>query len=404
MELLSSVLQLFSAVLVFLVGLMISIKLAKYFELSEQRSIVIYFWHAIFCLIYANYAIANGGDATQYYLASLSPNINFYFGTDGVGLLTSLFSVGLGLSFFGACLIFNIFGFIGLLAFDGCLRFATWNKSRNTRHLANLIIFLPSVSFWSSGIGKDALSFMATCLALWAVLGLNGRTPLMIFAVMVMLFVRPHIAGMMIIGLTLAYPFDARITMKNRLIFTIIAAIVAASLVPFALEFAGVGEANDVESLNSYIGTRQGDNMEGGGGVDIANMSWPMKLVTYMFRPMIFEVNSLFSLAAAIDNLILLFLFIAGGRMLFRRVRSGLSENRVFMWAYAILAWLVLAMTTANLGIALRQKWMFAPMLIFLLISLIGHRREINRTLYPSAAVNATMSNGRTGGRNLPNL
>jgi len=36
----------------------------------------------------------------------------------------------------------------------------------------------------------------------------------------------------------------------------------------------------------------------------------------------------------------------------------------------------VLAMTTANLGIAIRQKWMFAPMLIFLLISLVGKNRN----------------------------
>jgi hypothetical protein len=33
-------------------------------------------------------------------------------------------------------------------------------------------------------------------------------------------------------------------------------------------------------------------------------------------------------------------------------------------------------LTTANLGISVRQKWMFAPMLIFLFISFIGRPRQ----------------------------
>jgi hypothetical protein len=33
-------------------------------------------------------------------------------------------------------------------------------------------------------------------------------------------------------------------------------------------------------------------------------------------------------------------------------------------------------LTTANLGISVRLKWMFAPMLIFLMISAMGHRTD----------------------------
>jgi hypothetical protein len=36
----------------------------------------------------------------------------------------------------------------------------------------------------------------------------------------------------------------------------------------------------------------------------------------------------------------------------------------------------LLSMTTANLGIAMRQKWMFTPILIFLLISIIAAAQE----------------------------
>ncbi len=101
-------------------------------------------------------------------------------------------------------------------------------------------------------------------------------------------------------------------------------------------------------------------------------MILPMKIFTYLFRPLIFEVNSIFSLAAAIDNLIILYLMISGGKILIKKNINVVGENRLFMWVYSILVLLILASTTANLGIALRQKWMFMPMLIFLFISAIN--------------------------------
>jgi hypothetical protein len=384
MVLVSSVWHIFSSALIFLIGVVIAIKTANSFNVSHKRAIILYFWHSILCLVGIDYVFSYGGDALGYYRDSLSSDIEFSLGTHGVTLLTRFFSFVLGLSFLGVSLVFNLFGFIGLLAFDGCLRATTWNKSKNVRFLATLIVFLPSVSFWSSAIGKDGLAFMSTCLSLWAALSLTRRVPLMIFAVTVMLFVRPHIAGAMIIALTLAYLFNANTTLKKRLILTSISAIVAALLLPFVYNFIGLDKLGESESLNAYIEIRQSYNMDGGGGIDISSMSLPEQLFAYMFRPFIFEANSIFSAAAAFDNLILLFLFVAGFWEKMKGKHYGIGENIVFMWVYALMTWFVLAMTTANLGISLRQKWMFAPMLIFLLLSVIGRRKKELAILEPS--------------------
>jgi len=217
---------------------------------------------------------------------------------------------------------------------------------------------------------------MATGLALWSSLNLSKRGLLMAFAVGAMFIVRPHMAGIMVMAITMAVMMDSNASAIRKILLGVFAACVAAALVPFALKYAGVGEIVDVESLTEYIDKRQSYNTEGGGGVDIASMSLPMQLFTYLFRPVIFEARSVFALAASLDNLILLGLFVFGGVALLRGRKAGLGENRTFMWAYALGSWLILAMTTANLGIALRQKWMFAPMLIFLFISVIGRRRD----------------------------
>lgn len=374
-----------SAFIVFSIGSLILTQLGNAFRLTKKRSLTIYIWHSIFCIIYLLYANKFGADAIVYYQKALVGRFDFTFGTAVVDGLTSLLVHGLGFGILSCFLFFNIFGSIGLLAFDGSLQQAVKNKSKFLKRLATVIVFLPSVSFWSSAIGKDAISFLAMGLALWAALQLNKRIALMVVAILLMLVVRPHMAGMIVIALAASIMFDSKTSLVKRFLLGCIALVGTAVMVPFALQYAGVSDPSSAEALMEYVETRQSYNMDGGGGVDIASMSLPMQLFTYMFRPIIFEARSITAMAAALDNLILLYLFIMGGYALIKKKAKNFTENRKFMWVYVGLAWLVLAMTTANLGIAVRQKWMFAPVLIFLLISLIG--KEKKSVIAPTPAV-----------------
>ena len=378
--------QFFLSVLVFLLGLMSAFSFSNFFGLKKSRSLTLYLWHTSFCFIYISYILGFGGDALGYYRSSLFTDIEFSFGTHAVRFLVSLLSQGVGLSFLGCSIVFHIFGFIGLLAFDGALREVTWDKSRNIRFLATLIVFLPSISFWSSGLGKDSLSFCAMGLALWAALSLKSRWWLLVVAMLIMLLVRPHMAGMLGLGLAGSFVFQRGIPLPQRVLLGGIAIVAAAYLVPLGLNYAGVGEDANAQDIMQYIEGRQGQNLKGDGAVDISSMSPPAQMFTYLFRPALLEARDLFSLAAALDNTILLFLFLAGGWALIRKPLPVhlAAHNRMFLWLYSLLAWLILSMTTANLGIALRQKWMFAPMLIFLLISVIGRARVPLEPAQPS--------------------
>src|SRR5690606_24415998 len=125
----------------------------------------------------------------------LKGGVEFSFGTAAVSYITIFFASILGLSFLGTFVAYSLFGYIGLMAFDASLRIATENKSRYIACVATLIVFLPSVSFWTSAIGKDALSFMSAGLILWAALKPARRTWLIVMSVLIMLLVRPHMAG-----------------------------------------------------------------------------------------------------------------------------------------------------------------------------------------------------------------
>jgi len=369
--------QIFMALIVFLVSVWLYFFVGRYFGISKLRSLCIFIWHTLFCFIFFVFILNYAGDATMYYKSSFFEEVSFGFGTRGILFLNSFLTQGLGLSFIGCSLVFHFFGAIGLIAFDASLQNVTKNKSSYVRLLATSIVFLPSISFWSSGLGKDSLSFFSMGLALWSALAMSRRWPLLLLSMMVMLIVRPHMAGVLGFALGSSFVFQRRVPLPQRFLLGGLAIAGAAFLLPFGLNYAGVGDANSFGDVVEYVEERQAYNQQGGGAVDISGMSPPVQMFTYLFRPTLIEVRNLFSLAAAIDNTILLFLFFVGGWALIKNPLPAhlLAHNRMFLWIYSLGAWLILAMTTANLGIALRQKWMFVPMLIFLLISVIGRPR-----------------------------
>lgn len=371
---------LFSPIFVFFIGLLISIKTASLFGVGHKKCFLLYGWHTIFCCLYLWYVLTFGGDAIGYYYAAGQDNWSFGFGTQAIVSLTKFLVGGLGLSIVGGFFVFNIFGTIGLLAFDACLRNCTKNRSKFSQRLATLVVFLPSVSFWSSGIGKDSLAFMATGLALWAATCLKDRFILMFFSIAVMLIVRPHIAGIMLIALAASWVVEQQASAVKRIVVSGLFFTIGIVLIPFALDYSGLGDVSSLSGVNDYFEHRQGYNQAGGGGIDISSMSLPMQLFTYMFRPMLFEVGNISEFAAALDNLIILFVVIFGACSWGRGNRPfhHREESRLFMWFYVICTWIVLAMTTANLGISLRQKWMFAPVFIYLLISYTGFAKRRN--------------------------
>lgn len=375
MDTLSPAWRFISAELVLVLGIFVARYAAMAFHTTFRRALLLYAWHTLFCVVATWYLLKNGGDAIDYYQHALSRNIEFRAGTAAIGFITILFASVLKLSFFSTSLVYQIAGFIGLLAFDASLRVATAEKHRYVRALAMLIVFLPSVSFWSASIGKDSLSFMATGFALWAAIDLRRRAWLMAAAVAIMLMVRPHMAGLMVMALAGSYLIKRKVPLGRRLILGGAALLASALIVPYALNYSGLGDQVNAEELAAYIQQRQLEGETGTTSVNLASMSPPMQLFTYLFRPLPFEAGSIFGLASSLDNVILLLLCIVGAWNVMRRRRPAVAGNRIFMWLYVSLAWGILAVTTPNLGISLRQKWMFVPILIFLLMSLIGKKR-----------------------------
>ncbi len=370
----NSVSSVLSSFFVFVTGFFVVLFLSRFFSVSFFKGSFIYIWHTAFCFLYLWYVQENGGDAVGYFRRGSAGVGAMGVGTSGVDFFVYTILCFLPLSILGVSLVFNLIGTVGLLAFDGALKQAALDARKKIRAISSIIVFLPSVSFWSSGIGKDAISFMAVCLSIWAALDFSKRIPLFVFAVLLMFLVRPHMAALLLLSASASYVFSGKLSFRQKFLWGGVAISAAAVIVPFSLNYAGIGQEGGIEAVSNYIDSRQNKNLEGGSSVDIGSMSFPEKLLSYVFRPAFFEVRSVFSLAAALDNTILLYLVLLGGWACLKK-RVHISGELIFMWSYSMAAWVVLALTTANLGIALRQKWMFLPVLIFLMFSVIGRLR-----------------------------
>ena len=239
-------------------------------------------------------------------------------------------------------------------------------------------MLLPSVSFWSSALGKDAIAFMATGLTLWAALNLRDRWKLLALAITIMLVVRPHVGGILLAALSISFFLLGNFSFFKKALFSAASVLVMVLLLPVLLKFVGLDEGANLDSVNQQIEKRQGYNQHGGGSIDISQMSLPVQMFTYMFRPLPYEVKNLFGLLTSIENLFLMFLLLLAIPSIFSHKIKMLvydeKENRLFLLIFMLLTWMILAMTTANLGIASRQKWMFTPIFLYFLFVLLADK------------------------------
>ena len=120
---------------------------------------------------------------------------------------------------------------------------------------------------------------------------------------------------------------------------------------------------------------RQSLNLFGGSSVNIKDMSTLERVFTYFFRPQLYEAHNVYAFVSSLDNLVILILFIF---WIYNVIYFMFSKKIIFLdlkiniflglLLYVIFTSLILSATTANLGIAVRQKWMILPLIIYLII------------------------------------
>lgn len=348
-------------ILLFSIILAIILLAKKYRDM--QIIVLLIIWHSLFSAYYWFYSLTNVADATLYYTKAFQISLNLTPGTRFTESVSYIIVKIFDANYLNTTLISGLIGGIGL----GYLYLAIKEYILAINRLWIIILFIPSMSFWSSGLGKDSISFFATCLFVYAVTHKKKKVLAVIFSMVAMFMVRPHITLMMLGSFIIYFIIKSKThVIVKAFLLPVILGIGAVTFL-YTQDYVGLKDGVSLESLDNYVNTRQGYN-QGGAFVDISSMSYPMQMFTYVFRPLPFEAHSIVALITSIENTILLLLYIYIAIKTKFKINTFIVGKNLWLFTYFSLTCTILALTTANLGIATRQKWMFMPVLLYLLV------------------------------------
>jgi hypothetical protein len=334
--------------------------------------------------------VFGGGDAIAYHREGLahyemvrSFEFGFveppYFGTVFVEDVTAFLYAVTGPTMLGAFLIFSLLSFIGTWLFYRAARLSFPGGDGKLYFL--LLFFLPTMAFWPSSLGKDALVVFGLGVATWGLAKLLQRismgSALQMFAGIAVTFgVRPAVGVMFVAGAAVAFllhPGRLRSPLSRPLSWVFLGPFIAAVLVVAtaqALQYEKL-EADVTSVVEEYVATRERLIGEGGsvieGPVPATPVGFGQAVLTVLFRPFPWELSDPLAAAAGLESLVILAIFLSrlkpGWRALKHRWRGGIVVCALIM-VIALIAPLTAA---ANFGLLVRQRAQLLPFLFLIL-------------------------------------
>lgn len=292
-----------------------------------------------------------------------------------------LFSNLLNMSYFSNTLLFSLFGFMGLTFFYlVAVQTVPYNKIISGYVLFPLIFFLPNLHFWSSGVGKDTTLFLCIGMFTYGIMKPFQRIPLLVLAGLLSMAIRPHITLFLMVGFGLAYVFGGKVSPAQRVIFSAAMIAIGLAILPSVMEFAKIEEAS-AESFDKFAQGKAAvlSRSHTGSAIDISSYPFPLKVLTLWFRPALFDVRNINGLIAALENLLLLLVFIKAMRTSPIRAFKAAPFVIKGLVIFLVVGTLAFSQSMGNMGIMIRMRNMFLPGMIIYLMWIFSYEQQLLR-------------------------
>lgn len=258
-------------------------------------------------------------------------------------------------------------------------------------------LFYPSVAFWSGGLFKESLSTLAIFLLLASVISMahaQGRQKIIymvisLISVIILAGVKYYLAALAVPVLVLYLLIFKYNQAKGKVIQ--LASIMSVVLIFFiALSFFSpnlnlsiLPEVVNREYLRKVIEAQSERYVY----YPNLNASWaglivsaPKALFVGLFSPLTFNTNNPFLFIASVENFVVLFVvFLAIWKMV-KQGSLNLSGEVLFLLLYVIIASILLALTTPNIGTLSRYKIAYMPFFFFVSLMLLFAPKKIAST------------------------
>lgn len=311
------------------------------------------------------------------------------WGTPMMEKLSGVVLTFVGPTMRGAYLTFSMLAFAGLYLTaltvyrnrpgPGSVAFAAW------------IFLWPSLWFWPSSIGKEAVTVLAIGLVVFGY-GSRGTTIRWVpyLAGLGLAFIlRPHVAAVLGLATAGAYWLQTLGRPGPRKFFEMIAAAILAALLLAGMAAQFGIEDPDLEGVQEFVSFRGQQTLAGGSNLGerpSGALALPMAFVNIWMRPFPWDVHNVMTLFSTLEVLLLWWLAWRHRKWL-RLALKGWWRDRMLSFAAPLLLGYtaMLGLTFANLGIIARQRSALFPFLFMLLTAAGARRRVRSRGRHPRA-------------------
>ncbi|WP_164674953.1 hypothetical protein [Anditalea andensis] len=301
-----------------------------------------------------------------------------YFGlsTFFVQWLNFLLYKIMDLSFITGNYLWGMMGYLGirilfLLSYQAFIKEAPLRR----QPIYLCVFFLPSLHFWSAGIGKESITLFALAWLLWGMSYLHKFGWQLIPACGLLFLIRPHLGFLALALIGLIFGISPVFALKNKMIISICAGIVLLVMSPILVQYLNISDLS-LTSMGSLMDYQITLLQQAGSSVNLASYNQVQRVLTFLFRPLFFDAYHWESYVASIENLI----YVAAVPMLaFYGDRAGVRKMPVYLsfgFLFFIATTLIFANSLSNLGIMMRMKSFTIIFMILVVVYLMVFSKE----------------------------
>lgn len=317
----------------------------------------------------------------------------FEIGTEFVNSVTGFLYIPYVPTLLGGFILFATIAFFGQL-----LLYAAFRRTDTSGRLgwyAASVLFLPTVVYWPSSIGKESLMFLFLGTASYGAASLMKDyrmrwAGLFALGIAGAAAIRPHVALLLVGSLAVAMIFSKSKAAKGlggkRLVAIVsiglvLGAATVAAAAKFNIDFTeGLAATEDIERVIENV---EGATSKGGSAVTGSSISspaeFPAGFIKVMFRPFPTEATTIQVLATSIEGMLLL------GLLLWRlipmvRYARHIRHTPYILFALVFTIGFVIAFSAFNnFGLLARQRSQVIPYFMAVLITFGWPRRNASQ-------------------------
>jgi hypothetical protein len=330
------------------------------------------------------YGYYDGGDAGRYYFYGLKYARMIWAGNFSIfdpihmelprwwGTQTTMWIAGfiltcIGPSKLGGFLFFSMIAFGSIALFSKAFEKNFPNSS--LKKYATWLLFWPSLWFWPSSIGKDALVLLATALVVYGYTRKREaiKWGTLVAGLILVAVIRPQVAGILVVSVGVAHwisPGKRWGTVHYVQGFLLL--VILGLVVRYGLTSVGIDEF-DLDDFQGYVETISEQSAEGESVIEAPGLTvWgaPLAIVNILFRPFPWEATNPMAAAACLEMGFFWAMVIVRRHRIIALVAQWRSHKLLRLGVPLTFLYIIaLGMAAGNLGIIARQRIHVMPLL-----------------------------------------